>query len=164
MAGKSKMPETERFMQKVHKAEDGCWLWTAYRMKNGYGLFRTPAKHELAHRVSYRLFIGALDQRDVMHSCDIPACVNPEHLGLGTRKENMQDAKRKMRLRVGELHGSAKLTNAQVEFAKTAPGLQREIAAELGVTQGHISFIRSGNKSQQVKNVLGIAQERNYHR
>ena len=153
MAGKPKMPESERFMQKVHKAENGCWLWTAYRMKNGYGLFRTPARHELAHRTSYRLFTGLLDQRDVMHACDTPACVNPEHLSLGTRKENMQDAKRKLRMRVGELHGRAKLTNAQVEFAKIAPGLQREIAAELGVSQGHISFIRNGNQSHQVKNV-----------
>ena len=88
-----------------------------------------------------------------MHSCDTPACVNPEHLSLGTRKENMQDAKRKLRMRVGELHGRAKLTNDQVEFAKTAQGLQREIAEMLGVTQGHISYIRSGNTSQQVKTV-----------
>ena len=120
-------------------------------MKNGYGLFRTPAKHELAHRVSYRLFTGALDQRDVMHSCDTPACVNPEHLGLGTRKENMQDAKRKLRMRIGETHGRAKLTNKQVEFAKTAPGLQREIAAFLGVSQGHISFIRGENRERRVQ-------------
>lgn len=120
-------------------------------MKNGYGLFRTPAKHELAHRVAYRLYKGALDQRDVMHSCDTPACVNPDHLSLGTRKENMQDAKQKKRMRVGELHGRAKLTNDQVEFAKTATGLQREIAQLLGVTQGHISYIRSSNASHQVK-------------
>ena len=153
MAGKPSMPEIDRFMLKVHKAENGCWLWTAYCMKNGYGLFRTPQKHELAHRVAYRLFTGALDQRDVMHACDTPACVNPEHLSLGTRKENMQDAKQKKRMRVGELHGRAKLTNDQVEFAKTAQGLQREIAEMLGVTQGHISYIRSGNTSQQVKTV-----------
>ena len=142
------MPEAERFMSKVHKAENGCWLWTAYRMKNGYGFFRTPIKNELAHRAAYRLFNGALDARDVMHSCDNPACVNPEHLSLGTRKENMQDAKTKRRMRVGELHGRAKLTNEQVKFAKTAPGLQREIAALLGVSQGHISFIRGESRGQ----------------
>lgn len=145
MAGKPKLPEAERFMSKVHKADNGCWLWTAYRMKNGYGLFRTPARHELAHRVAYRLFNGTLDARDVMHVCDTPACVNPEHLLLGTRKENMQDAVNKKRTRVGENHGRAKLTNAQVEFAKTAPGLQREIAALLGVSQSHVSYIRKNN-------------------
>lgn len=160
MAGKPPMPEIERFMSKVHKAENGCWLWTAYCMKNGYGFFRTPAKHVLAHRASYRLFCGELDQRDVMHSCDTPACVNPEHLSLGTRKENMQDAKTKMRMRSGESHGRAKLTNAQIEFAKTAKGTQQEIANLLGVTQGRISNIRSSNQLRE----LGTAQERNYHR
>lgn len=151
MAAKQKMSEVERFMSKIHKAENGCWLWSAYRMKNGYGLFRTPAKNELAHRASFRLFNGPLDTRDVMHSCDTPACVNPEHLKLGTRKENMQDAKQKMRMRVGELHGRAKLTNEQVEFARTAKGLQREIAEILGVTQGHISFIRNNNRGYQAQ-------------
>ena len=151
MAGQPRMPEAERFMSKVHKAENGCWLWQAYRMKNGYGFFRTPTKNELAHRAAYRLFNGALDARDVMHACDNPACVNPEHLSLGTRKENMQDAKRKMRMRVGESHGRAKLTNEQVEFAKTAPGLQREIAAILGVSQGHISFIRGENRERRAQ-------------
>jgi hypothetical protein len=156
------MPEAERFMEKVNKMENGCWLWTAHCMKNGYGLFRTPARNELAHRVAHRLFNGALDQRDVMHACDTPACVNPEHLSLGTRKENMQDAKRKSRMRVGELHGRAKLTNAQIEFAKITSGLQREIAAVLGVSQGHISAIRSANTLH--KRQMGIAQEGNYYR
>jgi len=159
MAGKPRMPEVERFMAKVNKLEDGCWLWTAYRMKNGYGLFRMPTKHELAHRVAYRLFNGSLDSRDVMHSCDNPACVNPKHLKLGTRKENMQDAKSKMRMRVGEMHGRSKLTNDQMQFAKTASGLQREIALLLGVSQGHISFIRNNNPGHKAKSVsLGIAQ------
>lgn len=151
MVSKPRLPEAERFMSKVHKAENGCWLWVAYRMKNGYGLFRTPARNELAHRVAYRLFNGALDARDVMHACDNPACVNPAHLNLGTRKENMQDAKRKLRMRVGETHGRAKLTDDQVEFARTAPGLQREIAALLGVSQGHISFIRSENRGHHAQ-------------
>ena len=165
MAGKPRLPESERFMSHVHKHENGCWLWTAYRMKNGYGMFRTPARHELAHRASYRLFVGILDEKDVMHACDTPACVNPEHLRLGTRRENMQDAKTKGRMRVGETHGRAKLTDAQVEFAKTAPGLQREVAALLGVSQGHISFLRSGNRCHQVTTPqMGKAQERNYHR
>jgi len=162
MAGKPHMPEIERFMTKVNKAENGCWLWTAYRMKNGYGLFRTPEKHVLAHRASYRLFCGTLDERDVMHACDTPACVNPAHLSLGTRKENMQDAKRKMRLCVGESHGRGKLTDLQREFAKTAKGTQQEIADFLGVSQGHISYIRSSNQSRKLE--MGIAQEGNYHR
>ena len=150
MAGVSKISEVNRFMSKVRKAESGCWLWTAYRMPSGYGNFRTPERHELAHRVAYRLFVGTLDTRDVMHSCDNPSCVNPEHLSLGTRKENMQDAKSKLRVRSGEGHGRAKLTKAQMLFAKTTVGFQRDIAAMLGVSQGHVSAIRSGARCHQV--------------
>jgi predicted XRE-type DNA-binding protein len=156
------MPEADRFMEKINKIENGCWLWTAHCMKNGYGLFRTPTRNELAHRVAYRLFNGVLDKRDVMHSCDNPACVNPEHLSLGTRKENMQDAKRKLRMRFGETHGRAKLTNAQVAWVKATGGVQQKIADFLGVSQGYISAIRSGNTSH--KRQMGIAQEGNYYR
>ena len=147
MAGNPRVSEVERFMAKVHKAENGCWLWTAYRMRNGYGNFRTPLRHELAHRASYRLFIGVLDARDVMHSCDTPSCVNPEHLSLGTRFENMQDAKSKMRMRTGEAHGRSKLTDMQVALVRAASGLQREIADTFGISQGHVSTIRSMNCS-----------------
>ena len=162
MAGRPRMPEADRFMEKVNKIENGCWLWTAHCMKNGYGLFRTPTKNELAHRAAYRLFNGVLDKRDVMHSCDNPACVNPEHLSLGTRTENMQDAKRKLRMRSGETHGRAKLTNAQVAWVKATGGVQQKIADFLGVSQGYISAIRSGNTSH--KRQMGIAQEGNYYR
>jgi hypothetical protein len=148
MAGKIKQSEVERFMSHVHKHDSGCWLWTAYRMKSGYGNFRTPLKHELAHRVSYRLFNGELDKRDVMHKCDVPNCVNPEHLALGTRLENMQDAKRKGRMSVGQGHGRSKLTDEQVNLIKKSSKLQKEIAAEFGITQSHVSCLKSGKKWQ----------------
>ena len=150
MTEKIKLSEVERFMSHVHKHDSGCWLWTAYCLKkNGYGFFRTPAKHELAHRVSYRLFNGQLDTRDVMHKCDVPNCVNPEHLALGTRLENMQDAKRKGRMRVGERHGRSKLTDEQVELIRKSSKLQREIAVEFGITQSHVSCLKSGKKWQR---------------
>ena len=145
MAGKLKVPEVERFMAKVSKVDNGCWLWTAYCMPNGYGQFRHPLRHELAHRASYRMFVGVLDARDIMHSCDTPSCVNPEHLSLGTRAENMQDAKRKMRMRTGETHGRSKLTNIQVALIRSSTCLQREIATTFGISQGHVSTIRSMN-------------------
>ena len=149
MARKPKQSEVERFMSHVHKHDSGCWLWTAYCMKkNGYGFFRTPARHELAHRVSYRLFNGVIDTRDVMHKCDVRNCVNPEHLVLGTRLENMQDAKLKGRMRIGQGHGRSKLTDEQVNLIKKSSKLQREIAAEFGITQSHVSCLKSGKKWQ----------------
>jgi len=149
MAGKPKQPELDRFMSHVNKHESGCWLWTAYCMKkNGYGFFSTPSKHELAHRVSYRLFNGELDKRDVMHKCDVRNCVNPEHLVLGTRLENMQDAKLKRRISIGEKHGRSKLTEEQVSLIKKSSKLQREIAVEFGITQSHVSCLKLGKKWQ----------------
>ena len=117
-------------------------------MKSGYGFFRTPARHELAHRVSYRLFNGVLDTRDIMHKCDVPKCVNPEHLVLGSRFENMQDAKLKGRLSIGEKHGGSKLTSDQVDLIKQSTKLQREIAVDFGITQSHVSCLKSGKKWQ----------------
>lgn len=148
MAGKHKQSELDRFMSHVDKQESGCWLWTAYCMKNGYGFFRTPARHELAHRASYRLFNGQLDTRDVMHKCDVPKCVNPDHLVLGSRLENMQDAKRKGRMRIGQKHGRSKLTEEQVFLIKKSNKPQKEIAVEFGITQSHVSCLKSGKKWQ----------------
>jgi hypothetical protein len=152
MAGKHRQSEFDRFMSHVDKHENGCWLWTAYCMKNGYGFFRLPTRHELAHRASYRLFNGSLDARDVMHKCDTPNCVNPNHLVLGTRLDNMQDAKRKGRMSVGQKHGRSKLTSKQVDLIKVSSKPQKEIALEFGITQGHVSCLKSG-KAWQHQNV-----------
>ena len=164
MSGKPKQSEMDRFMSHVHKHDSGCWLWTAYCMKNGYGHFSTKLKHELSHRVSYRLFNGQLDTRDVMHQCDTPSCVNPNHLVLGTRLENMQDAKRKGRMCIGERHGRSKLTDEQVQFIRKSNKLQRKIADEFGITQGHVSCLKNSKKWQNRKLELGTTQEGNYHR
>lgn len=78
----------------------GCWLWTgAVIPVSGYGQMRygkgTPKK---AHRVSYEIFVGPIpDGLYVCHRCDTPLCVNPDHLFLGTAKDNAQDAMRKGR-------------------------------------------------------------------
>lgn len=153
MSGKVKLPESERFMSHVVKHESGCWLWQAYCMKNGYGLFRTPSRHQLAHRVSYRLFVGIIDSREVMHKCDVRNCVNPNHLSLGTRLENMQDAKQKGRMCFGEKHGRSKLSNEQVYLIRKSNKLQREIAADFGITQSHVSVIKNGKQWQNLNRV-----------
>ena len=147
MPGEHGLPIEVRFMNKVKKQDSGCWEWQAYCMPRGYGMFRTSLRHELAHRISYQLFVGVLDPKlDVMHSCDNTRCVNPAHLSLGTRKDNMHDAHCKGRTAKGEKHGRSKLTEDQVRAIKKATGSQRSIAVMFGVSQPTISDIKTGQK------------------
>jgi len=112
-----KRPVIERFMEKVTPNSQGCWIWTASQ-RDAYGDFWLPDRMHKAHRVSYMLFVGPIpDQMDVLHSCDNPLCVQPEHLWLGTDKDNAADRDMKGRSVYvsGERHGSAKLSQKQVE-------------------------------------------------
>lgn len=92
----------ERFIMKVKFSNPyDCWLWMASKDRLGYGRIssergKSPFK---AYRVSYQLFKGEIPKgMSVLHECDNPSCVNPNHLKLGTQKENMQDASKRNRL------------------------------------------------------------------
>ena len=109
----------DRFWKKVRKtAEAGCWLWTGSTIKGGYGTIKVNGVVMLAHRVSWilagRELPGSLW---VLHDCDTPPCVNPDHLFLGTHQDNVDDKVQKGRSHrpTGEKNPSAKLTRKQVE-------------------------------------------------
>jgi hypothetical protein len=89
--------EQEHFWAKVDKeAAGGCWVYTGYRQKFGHGWTR----YGLAHRFAWTLLRGPIPQdKCLLHSCDNPPCVNPEHLFIGDRVSNMKDKCAKGRYR-----------------------------------------------------------------
>ncbi len=96
---------SERFHSKyIPEPNSGCWLWTAAMVGYEYGGLWVNGKTDRAHRVSWKLYYGDIPNGlQVCHKCDTPLCVNPEHLFIGTHKENMHDALRKGRMKGRDL-------------------------------------------------------------
>lgn len=94
---KQRRPAADRFWEKVEKG-DGCWEWTAASL-DGYGIFKLSRSegNRRAHVFAYELEIGPTEGRWVLHRCDNPPCVRPDHLFLGTNADNMQDMSAKGR-------------------------------------------------------------------
>lgn len=134
-----------------------CWNWLGWKTAKGYGEFRFEGKNNIrAHRLSYRLKIGPIpDGLFVLHKCDNPSCVRPDHLFLGTLAENCRDRHRKGRTAKGSQNGWAKLTELDIKsirkLASTTSLLQKEIADRFGVTSENIRHILSGKTWRHVK-------------
>lgn len=146
----------DRFWKYTEKT-DLCWNWTGRKYRNGYGRIYSGvelgAKDLLVHRVSYQLFKGEIPEGMVVcHKCDNRQCVNPEHLFLGTQKDNMQDMIQKGRRNLtsspGEKNGSAKLTWEKVreirEKYKPTIYTARMLSEEYGVSIALIEKIVGG--------------------
>jgi hypothetical protein len=133
-------PFPERFWAKVGKTES-CWLWTGSRLGRGYGMFRHNGKTVKAHRIAWELEYGPVPQGlYVLHTCDNPPCVRPEHLFLGTQFANMRDMVSKGRCRPQGQRASPSDEIARVIADRYAAGTtQRVLAVEFGWGQSTIS-------------------------
>jgi HNH endonuclease len=153
-----------RFWSKVDKSAgpDGCWLWTGYRMRLGYGRQRVGRQMRIAHRVAWEIENGPIPVGDhhgtmsVCHRCDVRACVNVAHLFLGTHAENVADMIGKGRHRPppayhagvrrarGEANGNVKLSDQQVLDIRAGRGLgltYRALGEAHGISATHAKRI-----------------------
>ena len=155
-----------RFWSHVTKA-DNCWTWVGSHLPQGYGTF-FPKKNSpvRAHRFAWVITNGPIpDGMHVCHRCDNPPCVRPDHLFLGTPKENVADMIRKKRhwtggprFKVGDLHwshlhrehfqgennGRAKLTAADVIAIRASSESTAALARRYGVTPTTVGLARKG--------------------
>ncbi|HET8686353.1 MAG TPA: HNH endonuclease signature motif containing protein, partial [Methanosarcina sp.] len=112
----------DRFLSKISVESTGCFKYLGAKDKDGYGYFKLNGKTYKAHRIAIQLHTG-VDPKGhlVLHHCDNPSCVNPDHLYLGTPKQNMQDRKDRNRnagwsgyKAEGHLNNNSKLTEENV--------------------------------------------------
>lgn len=151
---RERLPLEQRFWKRVEKQDSGCWVWTGSTNTRGYGLVGEggrQGKYLMTHRYSYTIHKGDIPKGMlVMHSCDNPACVNPDHLSLGTPKDNTQDAVSKGRIHNGKR--PSKLTDEQVLFIKENlefTGVQ--LAERFGVSKAAINAVRKGRNWTHIK-------------
>jgi hypothetical protein len=153
MPARSTLTLAERLSERVeYEPNTGCWLWSGGGLATGYGSLKVGRRMRLAHRVSYEVHRGPLlADMCVCHRCDTPACVNPDHLFLGTNADNSADMAAKGRGRswdsAGERNPAAKLTADDVRAirASLAAGAETKtaIGKRFGVSQQLVSAINS---------------------
>jgi hypothetical protein len=143
----------ELFWAKVGRVDDAdsCWLWTASTTSHGYGTFRINNKTYMAHRMSCQMATQVIlsTEHHVMHSCDVPRCVRPSHLSIGTRAANMADMAAKRRSTIGVRNPGAKLRENEMLAIRSMHEDRtpmNRIAMVFGVSPSLISRICAGHR------------------
>jgi hypothetical protein len=146
---KYKTPVKELLERRLDKSGE-CWLWTGYITKAGYGRLRETTGHyqgvdHYTHRLAYQLYVGDIpDGMNVCHTCDTPACCNPDHLFLGTDADNHADKVLKGRQSKGENHGQSIYTEDIIRDVKYSNEPAAVIARRYGMRPEYARDIRRG--------------------
>lgn len=132
-------------------ASTGCWEWTGLRNERGYGLIGASDGNVLMHRASYHVFNGPIDaDKYVLHRCDNPPCVNPEHLYLGSKADNAKDCRERMRAYRDGKHYNAKLSVDAVRLIRSSSEADRLLAKQHGVSIASVRKIRAGQSWRHI--------------
>lgn len=155
------MSDESRFWECANRSsDDECWLWSGLRDKDGYG--KLASKHYRcgyvrAHRYSWEVFHGEKPSNMVLHTCDNPPCVNPNHLFSGSHRENMLDRVGKGRF-IGEDMPISKMTKRMVSECRdrfSAGELMVDLATEFNISNSSMFAAISGITWKHVPGALG---------
>ena len=143
----------KRFWSWVDKPDEksACWRWAGAtgRSKWGYGHLSVDGVSRLAHRFSWEIHFGSIpSQLVVRHTCDNPLCCNPNHLLLGSHRDNMNDRQNRQRQARGERHGHAKLTKRDVKDIRSRAHMgeaHSKIAVDYEISVGTVSNIKTSH-------------------
>ena len=145
-----------RFMHYIKIRSNGCWEWQGGHNGNGYGKFKLEGKTQLSHRVAYSHYFGVIPKNKVIkHSCHNPSCCNPDHLKLGTQKENMIE-----KSQAGRHHGThlaliVKTLTSRLRFRSI-----KDFALAFGVNkctaQSHIQRTKNKRKAWPKYGIISI--------
>jgi len=143
----------DRFWSRVNKngamqphMQTQCWEWQRSPSEKQHGAITVDGRRWMVHRFSWYLLTGQEPQFNILHKCDNPPCVNPDHLYEGTQADNVRDMMERNRCQTGERRRDAKLTDDQVrqvyDLCKTMS--PKIIAQQFGVSRQLISSIKFG--------------------
>ncbi len=129
--------------EKKFRVTPGCWIWTGTKGPKKYGIFSACGKNHVASRISYEMYKTTIPKGNViMHMCDNPSCVNPDHLQSGTHSDNANDKVSKNRHAYGEFSPSAKLNDEKVRAIRADPRHYTVIALDYDVAAPTIRAVQ----------------------
>lgn len=144
-----------RFWSHVSVVDGSCWEWTGPKQSFGYGVSYYANRNILAHRRSWMIRHGDIPPGlCVLHKCDNPACVNPDHLFLGSRIENNEDCNSKGRRSVGEKHVTSKITEMVAIEIKSCIHPPSHYVKEYGITRACVSSIRRNKTWKHLQTIV----------